>query len=111
MLTVRNLLNDDIKALTGEAGLDNKIMRGYVCDLLSWVMSHGDEGTAWVTAQNHLNVVAVATMIDAACVILPEGITAAEDVLQKAADEGIAVLSSGLTGFELAVALDKQLKS
>lgn len=110
MLTVKDIISDEIVALTDDVGMDNEIKQGYVCDLLSWVMSHGDAGTAWITVQNHLNVVAVATMIDCACVILPEKITVEQDVLDKAKEEGIAMLSSALTGFELSVKLHAWLK-
>jgi hypothetical protein len=97
---------DDIKSLTGNAGLENEIFNGYTCDLLSWVMAKGKEGTVWITVQNHLNVIAVASMIDFACVILPENISVEKSVLEKAAEENIPVLSSKLTAFELCIRLN-----
>ena len=57
--------------LTPEVAEDREVTCGYVCDLLSWVMAHGDEGMAWVTVQTHLNVIAVAVLSEMACVILP----------------------------------------
>ena len=74
---------------------------GYAGDLLSWVMAHGEEGMAWVTVQTHLNVVAVAALADMACVILPEGIAMEQESLDKANAEGMCVLSSPLTAFEI----------
>ena len=87
--------------LTGEFPEDKEILCGYVCDLLSWVMAHGEEGMAWVTVQTHLNVIAVAALADMACVILPEGITMEQDVLDKANAEEMCVLSSPLTAYEI----------
>ena len=80
---------------------DREILCGYVCDLLSWVMAHGEEGMAWVTVQTHLNVIAVAALAEMACVILPEGITMEKDVLDKANAEDMCVLSSPLTAYEI----------
>ena len=87
--------------LTPEIAGDREITCGYTCDLLSWVMAHGDEGMAWVTVQTHLNVIAVAVLSDMACVVLPEGIRMEEESLAKARDEGMAVLTSPLTAYEI----------
>ena len=87
--------------LTPEITEDKDITCGYACDLLSWVMAHGDEGMAWVTVQTHMNVVAVAVLADMACIVLPEDIRMEAESLQKAVDEGMCVLSSPLTGYEI----------
>lgn len=89
------------RALTGEAGMDNEIQSGYCCDLLSWVMAHGGEGMAWVTVQTHMNVIAVAALHDMSCVVIPEDAAMEEEVCQKAAEEGVAVLSSDKNAFEI----------
>ena len=91
----------DAKVITPEADLEKEVLCGYTCDLLSWVMAHGDHGMAWVTVQTHLNVVAVAALSDMACVVLPEDIRMEGECLDKARDEGIAVLSSPLTAYEI----------
>ncbi len=80
---------------------DSEISCGYTCDLLSWVMAKGKAGCAWVTVQTHMNVVAVASLHDMACIICPEGIEPEEDSVNKAADEGIAVLKSPKTSVVL----------
>ena len=87
--------------LTPEVAGDREITCGYTCDLLSWVMAHGDEGMAWVTVQTHLNVVAVAVLADMACVVLPEGIRMEDESLKKAVDEGMSVMSSPMTAYEI----------
>ncbi|MBR4080181.1 MAG: AraC family transcriptional regulator [Clostridia bacterium] len=74
---------------------------GYTCDLLSWVMAHGKAGMAWITVQTHINVIAVAALMDMACVILPEGIQMEDASLKKAREEGVTVLHSSLTAYEL----------
>ena len=87
--------------MTPEITEDKEITCGYTCDLLSWVMAHGDEGMAWVTVQTHLNVIAVAALADMACVVLPEDIVMEPESLEKAESEGLCVLSSPLTAFEI----------
>lgn len=74
---------------------------GYACDLLSWVMARGQKGMAWVTVQTHLNVIAVASLHEMACVLLPDGLEMEGAVLEKAREEGIAVLSSPLSAYRL----------
>lgn len=60
------------QALSGEENLDAEITCGYSCDLLSWVLAHGKQGMGWCTVQSHVNVVAVAVLMEMACVILVE---------------------------------------
>jgi len=40
-----------MEILTGEKGLEKEIKGMYICDLLSWVMSHAAKGDAWITVQ------------------------------------------------------------
>ena len=87
--------------MTPEASKETPVSCGYTCDLLSWVMAHGEEGMAWVTVQTHLNVIAVAALAEMACVILPEDITMEPDVLAKANAEEMCVLTSPLTAYEI----------
>lgn len=84
----------------GEEG--REVLCGYACDLLSWVMANGKEGCAWITVQTHLNVVAVASLHDMACIVYPEGIDAEQESIEKAREEGIAVLKSDKTAYEIA---------
>lgn len=87
------------KLLTPESTLDKEITSGCCCDLLSWVMSAGEEGMAWVTVHTHMNVIAVAALHDMACVVLPHGNTMLPEVLDKAAEENIAVFTTPDSGY------------
>ena len=93
--------------LTKQADTAKEVKEGYTCDLLSWVMAHGREGMAWTTVQTHMNVIAVASLHDMSCVIIPEGIRMEDDVVAKADDEDICVLSSALTAFDICGRLAK----
>ncbi len=96
---LKNLI--EAKSLTPALTEDKEIACGYTCDLLSWVMAHGKQGMAWVTVQIHMNVIAVAALSEMACVILPENIVMESASLEKALDEGIPVLSSSLSAYDI----------
>ena len=91
----------DAKLITEPSALDGEIACGYSCDLLSWVLAHGQEGMAWATVQTHVNVIAVAVLMGMACVILTEGVDAEAASLERANKEGLPVLSTTKTAYEV----------
>ena len=93
----------DAKCLTPEADLEAEISCGYSCDLLSWVLAHGKAGMAWCTVQTHMNVIAVAVLMEMACVILVEGVEIEEASLKKAIAEEMPVLLTNKTAYEVCV--------
>lgn len=95
------------KVLTDNKGLDREVSGVYICDLLSWVMSHANKGDAWITVHTHINVVAVALLAEIACIIVPEGIKVEESTIDKANEEGIVILSSDKTAYQIALDLGK----
>ncbi|HWS30079.1 MAG TPA: AraC family transcriptional regulator [Clostridia bacterium] len=91
------------KLLNGELinpeGSENEVSCAYACDLLSWVMANGKQGCAWVTIQTHMNVIALASLHEMACVIFPEGVLPDEAPVKKAAEENIALIKTPLTAY------------
>ncbi len=101
-MTVRDLIElTGGKNMTPDAPMDMEVTCGYTCDLLSWVMAHGKAGMAWITVQTHMNVIAVASLMEMAAVIIPEDIQMEEATLAKAREEDICVLQSSKTAYEL----------
>ncbi len=98
------------KLLTQGADLERELHGCYICDLLSYVMSHAEKDNVWITVQTNLNVVAVASLTEVGCVILPENIEPEELTLQKAETEGVILLSARQTAYEIAAALAGGLK-
>lgn len=97
------LENQDFTLLNeGVDNLDAVIESGYISDLLSWVMSHAEKGCAWMTIQTHVNVIAVATLLEMSCIIVPEGEKVEDATLAKATEEGIPIISTALTSFKTA---------
>ncbi|HHW31659.1 MAG TPA: AraC family transcriptional regulator [Clostridiaceae bacterium] len=91
----------ELEVLTGEKSLNKEITGVYVCDLLSWVMSHAGKGNIWVTIHNHINIVAVALLTEVSCIIIPENIEVEETTLTKAMEEGVNILRSKSSAYEL----------
>ena len=80
---------------------DREVTGGYAGDLLSWVMGRARAGDAWVTIMSNVNIVAVATLADPACIILSEGVEPDSGVLEKARSVGVNILGSKLDTFAL----------
>lgn len=79
----------------------------YAGDLLSWVMSHARHGSIWITIMSNVNVIAVAALTEAACVIVAEGVQLSDDVYAVAEQKDVTVLSSNMPTYELCAAISK----
>ena len=94
-MTVKEIMKIlNLSLVAGKDGLLNNVEGIYVCDLLSWVMSHSKHGDAWITIQTHSNIIAVAALLELSCVIIPENAEIEEDTIKKADEEGIPLLTT-----------------
>jgi hypothetical protein len=75
---------------------------GYTSDLLSCVMAGAKKGALWVTLQAHLNIVAVAALLEMSGVIITEGAQPETATIDKANEEGITLLATDKQSFEVA---------
>ena len=82
----------------------------YIGDLLSWVMGRAESGDVWITIMSNINIVAVASLADVACIILAEGVVPDENVLTTALQKGINIYTSDKTAYELAALLAECLR-
>ena len=80
---------------------DREVVGGYAGDLLSWVMGRAHAGDAWVTIMSNLNIVAVASLADPSCIILSEGVSPDEGVLDRAVNASVNLLGSKKDTFAL----------
>jgi serine kinase of HPr protein (carbohydrate metabolism regulator) len=112
MLKINDLIeNLDCKLLCGEQLLNRPITGGYACDLLSWVISGIKTDDVWLTILNSVNVIAVAVLTECSCVLLTENVTMDENVLQRAREKHVAVLTTGLSTFDASAAISDLIKS
>lgn len=109
-MTVKRLIE-----LTGYTPLvlsdpEREIDGGYVGDLLSWVMGRARAGSAWVTIMSNLNVVAVASLADVACVIFAEGVIPDESAVSAARERGVNLICSPASSFNTVLAVGELAK-
>ncbi len=92
----------DLKVLTKNRDFSQEeATHGYVSDMLSCVMTGAGQHAIWVTLQAHGNIVAVAQLLDLAAIIITENAQPDEKTIQKANDEGIALLSTKENSFNI----------
>ncbi len=78
---------------------ERPICGGYAGDLLSWVMGRAKEGDAWVTIMSNVNIVAVSTLADPACIVLAEKVLPDEETLKRAEQQGVNIITTSLDTF------------
>ncbi len=84
---------------------EREINGAYIGDLLSWVMGRAKADDAWITIMSNINIVAVASLADVACIILAEGVTLEKSIEETANAKGVNVLSFDKPAYEAAVLL------
>lgn len=84
---------------------ERQVSGAYMGDLLSWVMGRAQADNAWITIMSNVNVIAVASLADVACVILCEGVTLEEELIKTAQNKDVNILRSNLPSYETAVLL------
>jgi hypothetical protein len=72
---------------------------GYTSDLLSCVMAGAPHQGIWVTLQAHANIIAVAVLLELSAVIITEGAMPDKNVIDKANQEGVTLLSTEQSSF------------
>lgn len=99
----------NLEIVTNRDFTDRDITGCYIGDLLSWVMGKAQQNDAWITIMNNINIVAVASLTDCACIILCEGVSAPENVIEKANAEEIIILKSEDDAYRLALKLGEEI--
>ena len=110
MTEVRRLTVKELSQMQGFSAVampdaDREISGIYIGDLLSWVMGRAKADDAWITIMSNINIVAVASLADVACIILAEGVNLDSSVVETARAKGVNIIASQLPAYETAVAL------
>lgn len=95
----------ELKLLTSPMYSDREVSGCYSGDLLSWVMGRAEAGNAWITIMNNINIVAVAVLSGASCIILCEGVGLSEEIVEKADSEDVVIFSTNKTAYEMSCAV------
>jgi hypothetical protein len=78
-----------------------EVTGGYTSDLLSCVMAGAKTGYLWMTLQAHMNIVAVAALLEVAAIIISEGAQPDQATIDKANQQGVILLSTPRKNFEI----------
>ncbi|MEN6548005.1 MAG: serine kinase [Armatimonadia bacterium] len=103
VVTIADVVRElGLTVIAGSERLVRGVTGVQVCDLLSHVMARGQAGQLWITIQVHPNVVAVAALGGMAAIVVADGLLPGEDTINHANDEGMPLLASGTSAFEVA---------
>lgn len=109
-MTIQELADSGLFTLENEGDeMDREITSCFCCDLLSVAMGKAPAGCAWVTVMGNINTLAVASLADAACVIMAEGVPLDPVATNKAKLQGITVFKTEMPIFDAALAVHKTL--
>ncbi len=109
-MTIQELIDSNMFQVVnvGEE-TERAITTPFCCDLLSIAMGRAPAGCAWVTVMGNMNTLAVATLAEAACIIMAEGTALDEVAMKKARDQEITVLATELPVFDAALKVYQEL--
>lgn len=111
-MTVQQLLDSGkFKVINTGDRREREITTPFCCDLLSIAMGRAPEGCAWVTVMGNMNTLAVASLADAACIIMAEGAVLDEMAMKKAKEQEITVLDTELPIFDAALKVYQMLNA
>ena len=84
---------------------EGEITSAYTSDLLSDVMGHCGDESVLITIQNHLNAIAVCTLAGIEGIVLCHDRQPPEDMVEASRREGIGIMTTSLSQFEVSVKL------
>jgi serine kinase of HPr protein (carbohydrate metabolism regulator) len=70
-------------------------------------MAKAEENSVWLTIQTHLNIIAVAELVDISCIIIVENMDIDEDTIIKAKELNIPIFKTEKQAYEVAKELSK----
>ncbi|MDK2872187.1 MAG: hypothetical protein PWQ16_1539 [bacterium] len=99
-MKLREIVNVlECEVLTGDLNMDEEILYGYTSDLLSEVIGKAKAGSIWITIQSHLNIIAVAVLVGIKAIVICEDKSVDSKIVEKAKEEGVALLRTKENAF------------
>lgn len=100
---------DDVREVTDRnLQKDIEVNGVYIGDLLSVVMGKAKEGQIWLTIQTHLNIIAVASLLEMSAIIVVEGMKTEEATIKKANEIGIPIFETNMSAYDFAKLLAEE---
>ena len=89
----------DARVLLGAHDLDRQVYTGCGSDLMSDVLAFVKENTALITGLTNLHVIRTAEMVDINCIIFARGKVPDEEMLKRAEELDLVILSTAKTAY------------
>ncbi len=100
-MLLSSLVNDSFNVVTS-IDFSNVDVSGVVCtDLLSFAMGKANYGDILITIMNNNNSVAVASLLDLSCIIIPFDLDVPTSMVERANENGIVILQTKMTNVEV----------
>jgi hypothetical protein len=106
-MTVKEIVDELGLQVITPGDMEREVTGGYAADLLSCVMAKAQVGNVWVTLQAHPNVVAVASLLNLAAVIISEDTKPDMETVERAQENQVMLLGSPQTTFAVVGRLSK----
>jgi len=81
-----------LELVSSKESVDRSVVGGYASDLLSCVMRGAKKDFLWVTLQSHVNVVAVASLLNLAGIVITEGNQPTPEAIAQAEKEKVILM-------------------
>lgn len=109
-MTVKSIISSlGLKVYTQVS--DREVSYIYCCDLLSNALVKLEQNALWITVMNNVNVAAIAYNVNAACVVLAEGVKPDAELVLRAKEHGVCILGSELNIYETALGINALQKT
>ena len=76
------------------------ITSAYTSDMLSDVMAHAPGDSALITIQNHINTVAICTLVGVKSIVICHDRDIPDDMRRSAEREGVGIITTPLSQFD-----------
>lgn len=107
-MTVQNLVGKlNLEIICSGGTMDTEIDGCYATDLMSLAMANVQKNSIWVTVQTNMNILGIAALAEASCVIIADGMNIPQNVIDKAHEENICLLRTDLHIYELCLEIGK----
>ena len=90
----------ELTVLADTGDMNMPVTGGYVSDLLSHVMGQAQAGQVWITMQGHQNIIAVASLVGLAAVVVAGGIEPEQQTIVKAKEQEVILCKTSLSVYE-----------
>lgn len=104
-MKIKDFLTDQYLVLTENNTTELSFSGLYATDLLSQAIHSAKPGNIFVTIISNLNSLAIAVMLDLPCLIISAQKEVSQKLIDKANEEGIAVISTKLHSHQIIIDL------